>query len=292
MKRWLVGWLPVDCGPGTADSIGRGIHAVKDSPPRGHVRKRPCGVGRDGLASVRMIRFKLFGIPVEVQPFFWVTTCLLGGGITAHTREAILSVVIFMIAALISILVHELGHALTGLRYGGGFARITLTAFGGLAYHDGAMLSPNHRFRMVAAGPGAGIALFALTAGLLCLAFPPVDVMSLVSYLLFGFNHGFTSGALPGFITANPVIFDFIGQMLWINFWWSLINLLPVLPLDGGKIAELFVHPRRRVYQIGIACAGAVALYGYFKLHETYMALLFAFLAWENYQKLRSESWR
>lgn len=239
-----------------------------------------------------MIRFKLFGIPVEIQPFFWVSTCLLGGGTYAHTREAIINVVIFMFAALISILVHELGHALTGLRYGGGFARITLTAFGGLAYHEGGILSRDHRFRMVAAGPGAGLALFALTAGLLCLAFTPVDVFSLVTHLLFGFNQGFTSAALPEFIIANPWGFEFIGQMLRINFWWSLINLLPVLPLDGGRIAELFVHPRQRLYQIGIACAAAVALYGYFKLDEIFLAILFAFLAWENYQKLRSESWR
>ena len=210
----------------------------------------------------------------------------------AHSRGAILSVVIFMIAALISILVHELGHALTGLRYGGGFARITLTAFGGLAYNEGGILSRSHRFRMVAAGPGAGIALFALTAGLLCVAFPPADVFSLVARMLFGFRMGFTSTALPEFIIANPMGFDFISQMLWINFWWSLINLLPVLPLDGGRIAELFVYPRQRVYQIGIACAAAVAFYGYFKLQEIYMALLFAFLAWENYQTLRSESWR
>lgn len=239
-----------------------------------------------------MIRFKLFGIPVEIQPFFWVTTCLLGGGITAHTREAIISVLLFMVAALISILVHEFGHALTGLKYGGGFARISLTAFGGLAYHDGAMLSRNHRFRMVAAGPGAGIALFALVAGLLCIAFTPRDGLSLVSFLLFGHSMGFTSSAVPEFVLGNPIGFDFITQMLWINFWWSLINLLPVLPLDGGRIAELFVQPRRMVYQIGLAVAAAVALYGYFKLQETYMAVLFAFLAWENYQKIRTESWR
>lgn len=239
-----------------------------------------------------MIRFKLFGIPVEIQPFFWVATCLLGGGLYAHTREAILSVVIFMIAALISILVHELGHALTGLRYGGGFARITLTAFGGLAQYEGAPLGKDQRFRMVAAGPGSGLALFALTAGLLCVAFPPADVLSLISRMLFGFRMGFSSTALPEFIVANPIAFDFISQMLWINFWWSLINLLPVLPLDGGRIAELFVYPRRRLYQIGIACAAAVAFYGYFMLQSYLLAILFAFLAWENYQKLRSESWR
>jgi stage IV sporulation protein FB len=211
-----------------------------------------------------MIRFKLFGIPVEIQPFFWVTTCLLGGGISAHTREAMLSVVIFMIAALISILVHELGHALTGLRYGGGFARISLTAFGGLAYHEGGILSRDHRFRMVAAGPGAGFALFAAVAGLLCIAFTPRDGLSLVSFLLFGQSFGFSSSAVPEFVLGNPIWFDFVVQMLWINFWWSLINMLPVLPLDGGRIAELFVHPRQRLYQIGIACAAGVAFYGYF----------------------------
>lgn len=239
-----------------------------------------------------MIRFKIFGIPVEIHPFFWVTACLLGGGVEAHSREAIFDLLLFIGAALISILVHEFGHALTGLKYGGGHARIELNGFGGLAYHEGGLLNRDQRFRMVAAGPGAGLGLFVLVMGLLCVPFHDADVWSFVSSTLFGTPFQFRAPELPRFILAHPQLMSFADKMIWINFWWSVLNLLPVLPLDGGKIAELYVHPRRKVYQIGMVVAGAMALFGYFKWHQLYTALLFGFLAWNNYQKSREESWR
>lgn len=239
-----------------------------------------------------MIRFKLFGIPVEIQPFFWVTACLLGGGLDARSREEILALALFIVAALISILVHEFGHALTGLKYGGGFARISLTAFGGLAYHEGGILNRDQRFRMVAAGPGAGLALFVLVVGILCIPFYDADVWSYVSNNLFGTPIRFRTAGLAGFIGEHPLTMMFADQMLWINFWWSVLNLLPVPPLDGGRITELFVQPRRKAYQIGMVVAAVVAFYGYFRMHQTYMAFLFGYLAWNNYQKSRGESWR
>ncbi|OYU43704.1 MAG: hypothetical protein CFE44_16935, partial [Burkholderiales bacterium PBB4] len=67
-----------------------------------------------------MIRFTIFGVPVEIQPMFWLTGAFIGGAINARTKEQILGVLVFMIVEAISILVHELGHALVGRRLGGG----------------------------------------------------------------------------------------------------------------------------------------------------------------------------
>lgn len=239
-----------------------------------------------------MIRFRLFGIPVEIHPFFWVTTCLLGGGVDAHSPEAIRSVLWFMIAALISILAHELGHAITGLRYGGGSARISLNAFGGLAEHLGAPLRRDHRFRMLAAGPGAGLMLCLGVSGLLCLKFSPADAWSLVSNTLFGTPFRFPSEAWMEAARNHVDLMVFVRHLLRINFWWSLLNLVPVPPLDGGKIAELFIHPRTKVHRIAVFTAAGLALVAFLKFGQTYTAFLFGFLAWDNYQKLRGESWR
>lgn len=239
-----------------------------------------------------MIRFRLFGIPVEIHPFFWVTTCLLGGGVDAHSPEAIKSVLWFMLAALISILVHELGHALVGLRYGGGSARISLTAFGGLAEHMGAPLSRDHRFRMLAAGPGAGLVLFLGVCGLFCLKFPPADVWAFVANNLFGAALPLRFGGWMDFIRKHPDLMVILCHLLRINFWWSLLNLAPVPPLDGGKIAELFIHPRSKVHRVAVGVAIGLALVAFLKFGQTYTAFLFGYLAWDNYQKLRGESWR
>ena len=60
-----------------------------------------------------MFSFRIFNIPVRVEPWFWVTLALIGGALRANTKEALIAVLFFLLAGFISILVHELGHALT-----------------------------------------------------------------------------------------------------------------------------------------------------------------------------------
>ena len=83
-----------------------------------------------------MIRFSLFGIPVAIEPFFWITLVILGGASGADNAAEILNIGLFVIAGFISILVHELGHALTARSFGA-HSRITLQAFGGYAAYTG-----------------------------------------------------------------------------------------------------------------------------------------------------------
>ena len=239
-----------------------------------------------------MIRFPLFGIPVEIQPFFWVTSALLGGALNASTSESIIGVVLFMIAAFISILVHELGHATVGMKYAGGQAHIQLNAFGGLAFNEGGRFNRYSEFRMTAAGPGAGFALFVLVLALLTIRFGGPDAMNFTAWVLFGRAPDFHTPNLLLFLQKNPFVFDFIRHMLWINFWWGLINLLPVMPLDGGRIANLFIHPQRRVFQVGMITAAAMAALGYFWMGSIYTAVLFGFLAYQNYQNMANVRWQ
>ncbi len=55
-----------------------------------------------------MLSFNLFGIPVRILPWFWITMALIGGGLGANDSLSILLVLVFILAGLISILVHEL----------------------------------------------------------------------------------------------------------------------------------------------------------------------------------------
>ena len=74
------------------------------------------------------LHFRLFGFPIRITPWFWIGAVLLGiGGDSAP--EAVLT---WVVVVLISILVHELGHAFA-IRYFGESARITLYHLGGLA---------------------------------------------------------------------------------------------------------------------------------------------------------------
>jgi stage IV sporulation protein FB len=238
-----------------------------------------------------MIRFSIFGVPVEIQPMFWLTGALLGGAIDARTKEGVLGVMVFMIIMAISILVHELGHALVGRRLGGGYATITLWGLGGLAYNHGGRFSRSGNFWRVAAGPGAGFALGLLVVLLLCLGLGPRDGLNLTSLTLFGTPLSPLSDELRTFALEGGPKLRIIYAFLWINFWWGVINLLPVLPLDGGRIAELFVKPQKLVYQIGLVAGAAMAIFSVSYLHSGYTAMMFGYLAYQNYQMMQSDRW-
>ncbi|WP_226895683.1 M50 family metallopeptidase [Luteolibacter marinus] len=232
-----------------------------------------------------MVRFTLFGIPVIIHPWFWLTLAFLGGLFDAVTPERMLYMSLFVFAGTISILVHEFGHALTGRRLGGGMASIELLAFGGLAYNQGGRFTRSQRFWMIAAGPGAGFLLLLLLILLLIAAFGPFDGLSLVQRHLFGSGSGLSERTADFFRERVPLLV-LIRHFLWINFWWGILNLLPISPLDGGQITALFVRPQRRVHQIAIAAAALVVFFA-IAHHQLYMALLFGFLGWKNMQAIQ-----
>ncbi len=239
-----------------------------------------------------MIRFSLFGIPVEVQPFFWIVSALMGGALNADSAAAVFAMTLFVLAAFISILIHELGHALTGRRLGGGYAKILLTSFGGLAFNQGGRFNRQQRFWMIAAGPGAGFLFLIVILALLSLLFGGSDVMALTARVLFNQPVAFKSTELLTFLHEKPYIHLFLDHLLWINFWWGVINLLPVMPLDGGQITDLYVRPQRRVFLIGMVAAAAMAALGFLWLGSIYTAVLFGYLAWKNYQNMQEVRWQ
>lgn len=234
-----------------------------------------------------MFRFTILGIPVEVQPFFWVICALLGGAISADTKEDFLGVALFMLAAFVSVLIHELGHALTGRRLGGGRALILLTNMGGLAINQGGRFNRSQRFWMIAAGPGAGFSFLFLILFGLGLIFGAPDVLAWTAASLFGIGELDLTSRLIRFFVEKPFMYELLSQLLFINFWWGVLNLLPIMPLDGGQITELFVRPPRRTYLIGTIAATAAALFGFLFMGSLYMALLFGYFAWKNYQGMK-----
>ena len=81
--------------------------------------------------------------------------------------------------------------------------------------------------------------------------------------------------------------------LIEINLFWGLLNLLPVMPLDGGQIAMVFLtmHDRRqgqrRAYIVSLVAAGLAALY-FVQEKEYYAAVLFGLLAMSSFQVLQA----
>lgn len=244
------------------------------------------------------LHFRLFGFPVRVHPWFWLSTVILGLAGSGEETDP-MELVAWVGVVFVSILVHELGHAIAQRRYGG-HPWITLHAMGGLASCDDCDRRTLSQIIISLAGPFAGFVLVALTLLAVQLAGhrvgislgdsivwdsgvePPALGMSMVGMRFFW-------SQLP-----NPLANQLLGMLLHVNILWGLVNLLPIYPLDGGRVSrELFTlgDPRRGIIGslwLSAIAAAAVAVYGLTQLQSFYMAFFFGYLAYASYSAVQS----
>jgi Zn-dependent protease len=202
--------------------------------------------------------FVLFGTPVRVEPTFFLVAVYL----SLSQREVGLMVA-WVAVMFVGILVHELGHAMAYRAYGRGSA-IVLWGFGGLTFSKTG-LRPGQHVLVSLAGPITGLLLLGLPAWWLD-----------------------RTDAVEG-ATADAIL----GMVVFVNIFWSVINLLPVLPLDGGNIARdlLTVVTKRPAERparyLSIATAVAAGLYGGVVLESPFALILGGLLAFTNFSALR-----
>lgn len=236
------------------------------------------------------LNFSLAGIPVRVHPLFWLMTVLFG-----FSTGGLIQLLIWIVAVFISILVHELGHALT-MRLYGQPSQIVLHGMGGLTIPGSVRwgsawanvsLTPNQEIFISLAGPGAGFILAALI-----IAGSVMAGGSLILTSLFGLIP-FPVVSLPfNSQLADSVVMTF----LWVNIFWGLINLLPVYPLDGGNVARhLLVRAdpwagARKSLWVSVVTGAVVAVLSLIFIRNLYLALLFGLLAFQSYQTLQGRS--
>ncbi len=145
-------------------------------------------------------------IPIHIHPFFWILAALIGW----LNSGSILGIVIWIGIVFVSVLVHEFGHALTALAFGKN-PEISLVALGGLTSYEPQKLKFWQQFIIVLNGPLAGYAL-ALFATILLL-----------------------------FIT-QPTLYQIVKIFQIVNIFWSTVNLIPILPLDGGQLLRIVLE--------------------------------------------------
>ena len=215
------------------------------------------------------LNFSILRIPVRVHPVFWLTAVWLGW--VPGRMDLVLVHVLCIFAA---ILVHELGHALTTRRFGW-YPEIALYFLGG--YATTTRHSTWKDIAVSAAGPAAGFLLFAVT---------------------LGFGVATANGAGRGELLSAAIAFS-----LFINFVWNVMNLLPVLPLDGGHISREFfcwLSPRRGEeisLKVSLVASGAIALWaahcrsqgrGLLGLDPVFLLVMFGYLCYQSFQALQN----
>ena len=240
------------------------------------------------------LNFVVIGFPVRIHPLFW-----LGGliwGFSGSIDGA--SMLIWITVLLVSILVHELGHAILIRRLGRN-ARIVLYFMGGLAIEDsgspwalnygrqGQSRTPQEQIWISAAGPIAGFLLAAIT----CAAVYMTGGSVVAEFSLD--QRPYIDGALGGDLAENKYLDLLIDNLLFINIFWGVVNLLPVFPLDGGQIAQAWLTSQdpwqgtvKALWLSVFVGAGAAIVFGVL-MHDMFLLMLFASLAFSCYTTLQ-----
>jgi Zn-dependent protease/CBS domain-containing protein len=154
---------------------------------------------------------RLFGIPVYVSPYWFVIAGVfiviyandLSSSLQGGTRYVVAAA--FVVLLYLSVLVHELAHSVVARGYGLPVRRILLYPLGGVSEIDKEPQTPSREFLVSAAGPALSLALGAAGWGLTK-------------------------------VITDGVSGSLVRQLMVANIIVGLFNLLPGLPLDGGRM--------------------------------------------------------
>jgi len=182
-----------------------------------------------------------FGIPVFVSPYWFVIAGVFiflyanDLAATLHGTTRFIVAAAFVVLLYVSVLLHELSHSLVARSYGLPVRRILLYPLGGFSEIEREPPTPGREFLVSAAGPALSLVLAGVGYGLM---------------------HVVARGTIPGTL---------VWQLGFTNLLVGLFNLLPGLPLDGGRMLRAVIWKltgRQSTATIAAAWAGRVLAVG------------------------------
>jgi Zn-dependent protease len=252
------------------------------------------------------LRFQLMGFPVRISWTFWLMGVVFGYSLVQALDMAFQMaspgimplLILWTLCLLVSILIHELGHALA-YRQNGMNASIVLYHFGGLAIptssfspgRSSGRLSPQQGIWISFAGPLAQLASAAVVVAAVKAAGYKLSVFE---WMPGPFEK--IPGVLEGAQIDSPGLFALVTFYIFPSVLWALMNLVPVWPLDGGHIMRSIVQMQggnlSQALWISVIASGLMAAYG-FSNGQQYMGVLFLVLGISNFQALQQTGgWR
>ena len=204
-----------------------------------------------------------FGIPVFMHLTFLLLLAWVGIShwIQSKSLDAAFAGILFVIAIFACVVLHEFGHALTARRYGIKTRDVTLLPIGGVARLERMPEKPLEELRVALAGPAVNVVIAAALAVWLGLTgrMEPVGRLS---------------------VTGGP----FLQQLLSVNIFLALFNLVPAFPMDGGRVLRAILATRMeytRATHIAATIGQTVAfIFGFIGLFYSPFLLFIAFFVW------------
>jgi Zn-dependent protease len=182
-----------------------------------------------GGSSIQLAR--IFGIRIGASPSWFFVLFIMIYGLSGYFNDVLVSdsngtaYLVAVVAALlffVSLVLHELGHALVARRNGIGIAGIDLWFFGGIAKMTRDTDSPGEEFRVAAAGPAVTLLIVGVCAA--------VGVTA-------SRTHDFFDSAVLSNHPTTPAL-ALLGWLALINAFLFVFNMVPAFPLDGGRITR------------------------------------------------------
>lgn len=162
-----------------------------------------------------------------------------------------------LVLIILSILAHEVAHAVIAQHYGMPIAGITLFVFGGVAEMKGPPSHPKGEFLMAVAGP----------------------LMSAILGIFFWANGVFYENSLSGGV-PSPVT-AMLAYLGYLNILLAVFNMVPAFPLDGGRALRAalwhfkgsLVKATRIASEGGTAFAYGMIAWGLYQImHENFVS--------------------
>lgn len=198
-------------------------------------------------------------IPIIIHPLFWLCATLIAW-FNSPTMQVgpFLGTLLWLGIIFVSVLFHEFGHAITAVCFKQK-TNIQLVALGGVTSYEGPKLKYLRQFIIVLNGPLFGLILCALAALLQNLDWSNWPLLGRVLFLT-----------------------------KFANFFWSVINLIPVLPLDGGQLLRIAFESwfGLKGYKASLLVGGTIstiiALF-FFLLQQVLIGALFFLFAFQSF---------